>query len=170
MKTDTNEHNVYFLRESRNQELAKQFEWSRSMLDNNNQVVANYTVFQGELVYYMNYDFKRNKKVIGIAIALDESRDFQNEVFICPLIPMKSEEDMRLGVPFGKIYSISDQVNFVAAVGGIRRINKNYVKPDEVLQQCWVNPDFVNRVMKMYTNLLDVIINQQTKITKELTC
>ena len=170
MKKENIEHNVYFLRDVRNQELAQQFERSRSVLSNNNTVENNYNVFQGEMVYYTYYDLKRNKAITGLAIVLEDSRDYQNEVFICPLIPIKKEEDRRLGVPFGKVFSLDNDVEFVAAVGGIRRVNKNYVKQNNMLANSWVHPDFVNRVINMYKNLLDTIINKQVKITRELTC
>ena len=170
MKKENNEHNIYFLREAKNKELAQQFEWSRSVLSNNNNVEDNYNVFQGELVYYTYYDIKRNRPITGLAIVLEDSRDYQNEVFVCPLIPLRNEEDRRLGVPFGKVFSIDENIEFVAAVGGIRRVNKNYVKQNKILASSWVHPDFVNRVINMYKNLLDTIINKQVKITRELTC
>ena len=123
--------NLYYLSPFKKTNFYDQFEWADELIQKESQYVFNsdFKIFEAKEIYeyIKGLDSQDNVNMIGKCVVLDGSNKYEHKVLICPIYP-KSNSDKKFGINIGKIYGLSDEEEYIAALSEIRFISKRRFK------------------------------------------
>ena len=102
--------------------------------------------------------------MIGKCVVLDGSNKYEHKVLICPIYP-KSNSDKKFGINIGKIYGLSDEEEYIAALSEIRFISKRRFKVksklvSEAKNLCLLPSSSYLMILESYKRIIESIIKR----------
>ena len=171
MKKD--KYNLYYLTPFKNSHFYDQFEWAEETIQRESQYVFNsdFKVFQPREIYeyVKGIDIRGNERVIGKCVILDVSGKFESKVLVCPIYP-KTTGDNKFGINIGKIYGLSTEDEYIAALSEIKFISKRSFKVNtktvsEAKNLCLLPSCSYLTILESYKKIIESIIRKVTDVS-----
>lgn len=160
--------NLYYLSPFKKTNFYDQFEWADELIQKESQYIFNsdFKIFEPKEIYeyIKGLDSQDNVNMIGKCVVLDGSNKYEHKVLICPIYP-KSNSDKKFGINIGKIYGLSDEEEYIAALSEIRFISKRRFKVksklvSEAKNLCLLPSSSYLMILESYKRIIESIIKR----------